>query len=84
MNRSLSETEKNVDCLNSHGVSFNLVLNGGLRIGLDLDAQILYGLDPVLNILVENCQFHGIKNSVTITHPKLYDYIKQKYYELDN
>jgi hypothetical protein len=83
MNNSLSEIEKIIEYLNSNGVSFNLALNGGLRYDLNLEMGIFASLDPVLNMLVRSSQVHGIRNMVTITHPALFDYIKQNFFELD-
>ena len=82
MNKSLFEMEKIIDSLNSNGILFNLTLNGGLRFDLDLDARILHELDPALSLLVNIGRAHGAKNFVTITHPRLFDFIKQEYSEL--
>jgi hypothetical protein len=82
MNKPLLETERLIGDLNSQGIPFNLVLNGGLRFDLDIEPQILRGLDFALGMLVDIGNSHGIKNYATITHPRLFDYIRKDFYAL--
>lgn len=78
----MRDVESIVHSLNSSGRRMNLAINGGLNSGPDLALKALHDLDYVLSMLTESTLTHGVKNSVIITHPRLFEYISNEYPDL--
>lgn len=71
-----------VQSLNATGRRVNLAINGGLNSGMDLAPKALHNLDYALSMLAESALIYGVRNSVTITHPRLFEYICTEYPDL--
>jgi hypothetical protein len=68
--------------LNAKGWPFCLAINGGLNFDPTLKKEVLHSLDPILAMLATTGQACGVRNSVVITHPTLFHYIKEEYPQL--
>jgi len=68
-----------INVLNESSKSFNLVINGGLRFGSQINDYDLSTERECMNFLSKNNEIYGVENSITITHNTLFKLAKENY-----
>lgn len=80
---SLQRADALARTLNAEGMRFCLAINGGLTLRPVLAREILEQVGLPLEALSRSGQFHGVRNSVVITHPGLLPYIRENFPDLE-